>query len=121
MSDARAELTGRRGSANVHGTLTRGEQMGTQVGYVTEEEFLARYGPDDRVELVDGVVVPKYGAEGPLSPTGGAHGRIVSDLTFALETYARTHGAGEVFTDPTAFGLSEHPRRMRCPDVGTPG
>ena len=91
--------------------------METTTGYVTEEEFLARYGPKDRVELVDGEVIPKYGAEGPLSPTSGAHGRIVRNLLFALESYVRSRGRGEVYTDPTAFVISEQPRRIRCPDV----
>ena len=35
---------------------------------VAEEEFFARYGSGDRVELVDGEVVPTYGADGPSSP-----------------------------------------------------
>lgn len=84
---------------------------------VTEEEFFARYGPDDRVELVDGVVVPKYGFEGPMSPTGSGHGVIVSNLAFALEAHVRPQRLGRVFTDPSAFVISDEPRRLRCPDV----
>ena len=91
--------------------------MATQTGHVTEEEFWARYGSKDRVELVDGEVIPKYGDEGPLSPTSGAHGRIVRNLLFALESHVRSRGRGEVYTDPTAFVISEQPRRIRCPDV----
>lgn len=34
--------------------------MTTAIALVTEEEFAARYGPDDRVELVDGEVVPGF-------------------------------------------------------------
>lgn len=91
--------------------------MTTAIAPVTEEEFAARYGPDDRVELVDGEVVPKYGVEGPLSPTSGGHGVIVSDLLFALETHVRPRQLGRVFTDPATFVISEVPKRIRCPDV----
>jgi Uma2 family endonuclease len=84
---------------------------------VSEEEFFARYGPKDRVELVDGVVVPKYGAEGPLSPTSNAHGRIVMNLIRALDRVVHDRGLGEVFTDPACFIISEAPKRVRCPDV----
>ncbi|GJG85793.1 hypothetical protein tb265_09740 [Gemmatimonadetes bacterium T265] len=84
---------------------------------VTEEEFAARYGPKDRVELVDGEVVPKYGVEGPLSPTSGGHGAVVSNLSFALESHVRPRRLGRVFTDPSTFVISEVPKRIRCPDV----
>ena len=86
-------------------------------GPVTEEEFLARYGPDDRVELVDGEVIPKYGTDGPMSPTSNAHGRIVMDLIRALDRVVHPGGLGEIFTDPACFVISETPKRMRCPDV----
>lgn len=91
--------------------------MTTAIAPITEEEFAARYGPKDRVELVDGEVVPKYGVEGPLSPTSGGHGAIVSDLSFALERHVRSRRLGRVFTDPTTFVISEVPKRIRCPDV----
>lgn len=91
--------------------------METQTGYVTEEEFLARYGPDDRVELVDGEVIPKYGIDGPMAPTSSGHGRVVMNLLVALAPYVRARALGEVYTDPAAFVLSEHPLRRRCPDV----
>lgn len=91
--------------------------METQTSYVTEDEFLARYGPDDRVELVDGEVIPKYGSEGPMSPTGSGHGKIVGNLLFALELHVRAGRLGSMFTDPAAFVISEQPRRIRCPDV----
>lgn len=85
--------------------------------YVTEEKFLARYGPDDRVELVDGVVEPKYGAHGPLTPTSNAHGDVVMNLLLALGGYVRARGLGRVYTDPAGFVISDEPRRIRCPDV----
>ena len=84
---------------------------------VTEEEFFARYGPDDRVELVDGEVVPKYGVDGPLSPTSNAHGRIVMHLLLTLGPYVRTRALGNVYTDPACFIISELSKRIRCPDV----
>ncbi len=91
--------------------------MTTAIAPVTEEEYASRYGPKDRVELVDGEVVPKYGVEGPLSPTSGGHGAIVSDLLFALETHVRPRRLRRVFTDPSTFVISEVPKRIRCPDV----
>lgn len=86
-------------------------------GPVTEEEFLARYGPDDRVELDGGVVVFKHGDEGPMSPTGGGHGAVVLNLVYALETHVRPRRSARVFTDPVAFVLREAPPLIRCPDV----
>jgi len=91
--------------------------IATTLTPVTEEQFTARYGPKDRVELVDGEVVPKYGVEGPLSPTSGGHGVIVMDLVLALGAYARAKRFGRVFTDPATFVISEVPKRIRCPDV----
>jgi len=91
--------------------------MTTAIAPVTEEEFAARYGPDDRVELVDGEVVPKYGDEGPLSPVGGRHSVVVSDLLFALESHVRAKRLGRAFTEPATFVISERPKRIRCPDV----
>lgn len=91
--------------------------METQAGYVTEEEFLARYGPDDRVELVDGEVVPKYGDDGPMSPTSTAHGRVVMKLVLRLGAHVEAHALGEIFADPACFVISDVPRRLRCPDV----
>ncbi|GJG85792.1 hypothetical protein tb265_09730 [Gemmatimonadetes bacterium T265] len=91
--------------------------MTTAIAPVTEEEFFARYGPKDRVELVDGEVVPKYGADGPLSPTSNAHGRIVVKLVLRLGVYVERHALGEIYTDPACFIISEQPKRIRCPDV----
>lgn len=92
--------------------------METQVGYVTEEEFWARYGETrHRVELVDGEVIPKYGVDGPLSPTSTGHGVIVMNLLVSLTMHVRGRNLGRVFTDPAAFVISEVPKRIRCPDV----
>lgn len=84
---------------------------------VTEEEYAARYGPEDRVELVDGEVVPKYGLYGPLTPVGNLHSVVVVDLVLALGVYVRGRKLGRVFTDPATFVISEAPKRIRCPDV----
>lgn len=91
--------------------------METQAGYVTEEEFLARYGPEDRVELVDGEVIPKHGDDGPMSPTSTAHGRVVIRLLLRLGAYVEANALGEIFADPACFVISEVPRQLRCPDV----
>ena len=91
--------------------------MTTAIAPVTEEEFFARYGPKDRVELVDGEVVPKYGVDGPLSRTSNAHGRIVMKLVLRLGFYVEANALGELYTDPACFIISEVPKRIRCPDV----
>lgn len=91
--------------------------MTTTVALVAEEEFFARYGPKDRVELVDGEVVPKYGVDGPLSPTSNAHGRVVMKLVLRLGVHVETNALGEIYADPACFIISEMPKRIRCPDV----
>ncbi len=83
----------------------------------TVDEFLARHGPDERVELVDGEVVYKHGDEGPMSPTGGGHGVVVLNLIYALERHVRPGRSARVFTDPVAFVLRDDPPLVRCPDV----
>ena len=61
-------------------------------------------------ELIDGRIVP-------MSPTGGEHGTIESELGFALRHFARQHRLGRVMTGEVGIYTRRNPDRVRGADV----
>lgn len=68
--------------------------------------------PDDgsRHELTQGRLVSE-------PPPGVRHGRIITSLAFALESYVQSRGSGVVITADSGFVLSRNPDTVRAPDV----
>jgi Uma2 family endonuclease len=83
--------------------------MATQKTLLTAEELLRL--PDNglRQELLDGVLVE-------MSPPGGTHGRVSSNVVLALRVWADSRHLGNVLTEVGVI-LRRDPDRVRAPDV----
>jgi Uma2 family endonuclease len=81
----------------------------TKTPLITGEELLAMsdIGPS---ELVDGRIVP-------MSPTGGEHGSLESDLGFVLGHFVQEHDLGWVMTGEVGIYTRRNPDRVRGADV----
>jgi Uma2 family endonuclease len=82
--------------------------MESAIPLLTADDFLRTTPTDDRVELVDGVVVP-------MTPAKGAHGLIVARLLVAVGAHAQARTLGGVFSEATGFTLDAG--TVVCPDV----
>jgi Uma2 family endonuclease len=78
---------------------------------VTAEELLHLSHPDQRVELVRGVLVVR-------EPAGLRHGRVTTALSRRLADHVAAHALGEVYTGDTGFTLSRGPDTVRAADIG---
>ena len=79
-----------------------------------------RYTADDLLRMPerDGVRYELVNGElKTMTPTGGAHGVIVAELTTALHQHARAHRLGRVFGESTGFVLRRDPDTVRAPGV----
>ena len=65
---------------------------------------------DERVELIAGVVYR-------MTPAGGRHGLVCSNVLITLGQYVRERSLGALFTPDTGFLLRRAPDTLRCPDV----
>jgi len=65
---------------------------------------------DERVELIAGVVYR-------MTPAGGRHGLVCSNVLIILGQYVRERSLGALFTPDTGFLLRRAPDTLRCPDV----
>lgn len=81
----------------------------TATPVITGEELLAM-GDIGPCELVDGRIVP-------MSPTGGEHGILESDLGFALRYFVQEHNLGWVMTGEVGIYTRRNPDRVRGADV----
>ena len=81
----------------------------TKTPLITGEELLAM-GDIGPCELVDGSIVP-------MSPTGGEHGSIESDLGAVLRHFVREHNLGWVMTGEVGIYTRRNPDRVRGADV----
>ena len=76
---------------------------------ITTAEQLFEAGDIGPCELVRGEVVP-------LIPPGGEHGRLVTELVFALRKHVDEFGGGTVYAE-VGFILERNPDTVRAPDV----
>ena len=84
--------------------------MSTAVRYTADDLLRMPERDGVRYELVNGELKT-------MTPTGGAHGVIVAELTTALHQHARAHRLGRVFGESTGFVLRRDPDTVRAPDV----
>ncbi len=94
-------------------TLAPWAELVPGTGPMTVDELLAL--PDDRwqYELVEGVLVK-------MTPTGGGHGHLASDLDFALRAFVKPRKLGIVLAAETGFQLNppnRPPDTVLAPDV----
>src|SRR5258708_543018 len=78
---------------------------------LTADDLLAL--PDDgtkRYELIEGHLIT-------MSPTGKAHGLIVSEINYLFKAFVRQHKLGRVYGAETGFRLSENPDTVFGIDV----
>jgi Uma2 family endonuclease len=76
---------------------------------ITGEELFAM-GDIGPCELIDGSVVP-------MSPTGGEHGSLESNLGSVLRHFVREHSLGWVMTGEVGIYTRRNPDRVRGADV----
>ena len=69
------------------------------------------YDNDGRFDLLHGELLS-------MSPTGGEHGEIASDLLVTLGIYVRRQRLGKLYIDETGFLLARNPDTVLCPDIG---
>ena len=81
----------------------------TEADLLTADEFADLFGPDDRVELVDGKVVYRM-APDPF------HGYMVMLLGHFFQEWIQTHDDYWVYTE-TGTILNSSRRTVRCPDI----
>jgi len=67
-------------------------------------------GPDDRYELVEGVL------ESMSPPRGFRHGTVVLNVTLPVATFFRAHGLGHTTGTETGYRLRRDPDTVRAPD-----
>jgi Uma2 family endonuclease len=77
---------------------------------MTAEQLLDLHSPDERVELVKGVLVV-------CEPPGPTHGRVVANLAAQLVVYVQQAGMGQVYAGDTGFTLARNPDTVRAPDL----
>ncbi len=77
---------------------------------MTAEELLHANIPDQRTELVRGVLVVR-------EPTGGRHGRVANELSRVIGNHVHAHELGTVYAAETGFTLARRPDTVRAPDV----
>src|SRR5918912_2237261 len=83
---------------------------GTTVLYTADDLLRIPERDGVRYELVNGELKT-------MTPTGGAHGVIVAELTAALIQHVRAHRLGRIFGESTGFVLRRNPDTVRTPDV----
>jgi Uma2 family endonuclease len=77
---------------------------------MTAEELLDAHVPNNRTELVRGVLIVR-------EPAGGRHGSVTMNLAIQLGIHVQRAGAGQVFAAETGFTLFRNPDTVRAPDV----
>lgn len=82
----------------------------TPQALVTAAEALLEMGDIGPCELIDGTIIP-------LSPTGGEHGRIESNLAFELRRFAEGKQLGWTLSGEVGIVIRKNPDRIRAADV----
>lgn len=78
---------------------------------MTGEELLKLpMGQGERYELVEGELRI-------MSPAGGAHGEVASEIGHQIHSYVRLNKLGKTFAAETGFYLQRNPDTVRAPDV----
>jgi Uma2 family endonuclease len=77
---------------------------------MTADELLRTSFPDQRTELIRGVLVVR-------EPAGGRHGRVTAEVARIIGTYVHEHDLGVVYGAETGFTLAREPDTVRAPDV----
>lgn len=76
---------------------------------MTIEEF-AEIDEPGRFDLIRGELIR-------LTPTGGEHGEIATELARHIANYVSDRQLGRVYIDETGFVLSREPAIVLCPDI----
>lgn len=76
---------------------------------VTAEELWQMGSRGDNFELVKGELIE-------MTPPGGIHGDVASELVVLLRSFVKQHQLGKVLTE-TGFRLTSTPDTVRSPDV----
>ncbi len=77
---------------------------------MTAEQLLDQSFRLGRCELIRGELVM-------MSPAGGYHGSLASELAFHIDVHVRQHKLGKVFAAETGFVLERNPDTVRAPDI----
>ncbi len=85
------------------------EAVTLEAATITGEELFA-LGDIGPAELIDGRITP-------MSPTGGEHGRVESELAARLREFARQHKLGWVIAGEAGIYTRRNPDRVRGMDV----
>src|SRR5258708_3027196 len=72
-------------------------------------EMSGQVDDDKRLELIEGVIYQ-------MTPTGGEHGEVVTELTLFVGGYVKAHQLGRVTAAETGYRLA--PRTVVAPDIG---
>ena len=80
----------------------------TTLATIRELEVISASG--SRCELVKGEMIE-------MAPAGWTHGRIANAVAFALTSYVKERGLGEVASAETGFVIGRNPDTVRAPDV----
>jgi Uma2 family endonuclease len=86
------------------------EAMMDATTIMTIDQLMCSDLADERVELIAGVVYR-------MTPAGGTHGLVCSNVVVTLGQYVRARSLGALFTPDTGFLLKRGPDTLRCPDV----
>ena len=78
---------------------------------MTAEELLRLELPDQRTELVSGVLRVR-------EPAGYRHGEVTQAFALAIGKYVEAHRLGRLVAAETGFKLTTNPDTVRAPDVG---
>jgi Uma2 family endonuclease len=77
---------------------------------ITAEQLLRMPQYERGYELVAGEIRK-------MTPTGGTHGVVTTELAFQLRGYVKAHGLGRVLTGEPGFILARDPDTVLAPDV----
>lgn len=77
---------------------------------MTADELLRAHLPNQRAELIRGVLVVR-------EPAGGRHGRVAAEIARLIGNHVHEHDLGVVYGAETGFTLARQPDTVRAPDV----